>query len=99
MHRTTKFVASLLMTVALAAPVATFAGGQVQDDRDRENRDRDNHERVYDRGHKDYHQWDDHEQESWRRFQEEKHRKEHDFKSASRKEQNEYWNWRHSHPD
>jgi len=93
MHRATKFVASLFLTTALAAPVVTLAGPATQD---QDNHDRD---RVYDREHKDYHQWDDHEKDAWGRFLAEKHRKEHEFAKASRKEQDEYWNWRHSHPD
>ena len=93
MHRATKFVASLFLMAALAAPVVTLAGPATQD---QDNHDRD---RVYDREHKDYHQWDDHEKDAWGRFLAEKHRKEHEFAKASRKEQDEYWNWRHSHPD
>ena len=93
MHRVTKFVASLFLTAALAAPVVTLARPAVQD---QDNHDRD---RVYDREHKDYHQWDDHEKDAWARFLAEKHRKDHEFAKASKKEQDEYWNWRHSHPD
>jgi hypothetical protein len=93
MHRATKFVASLFLTGALGAPVVTLGGPATQD---QDNHDRD---RVYDREHKDYHQWDDHEKNAWGRFLAEKHRKEHEFAKASRKEQDEYWNWRHSHPD
>ena len=69
MHRATKFVASLFLTAALAAPVVTLAGPATQD---QDNHDRD---RVYDREHKDYHQWDDHEKDAWGRFLAEKHRK------------------------
>jgi hypothetical protein len=93
MHRASKFVASLFLTAALAAPVVTLAGPAAQD---QDNHDRD---RVYDREHKDYHQWDDHEKDAWGRFLAEKHRKEHEFAKASKKEQEEYWNWRHGHAD
>jgi hypothetical protein len=90
MHRATMFVASLFLTAALATPVVTLAVPAAQD----------NHgDRVYDREHKDYHQWDDHEKDAWARFLAEKHRKDHEFAKASKKEQDEYWNWRHSHPD
>jgi hypothetical protein len=80
-------VAALLLTAALAAPVITCATPVPQDDR------------VYDRDHKDYHHWDDHESQAWGRFLAENHRKDHEFAKANRKEQAEYWNWRHSHPD
>jgi hypothetical protein len=80
-----RFMASLLLTGALVAPVAVVASPAAQD--------------VYDREHKDHHKWDDHENEAWRRFLAENHRKEHEFAKANRHEQQEYWNWRHGHPD
>jgi hypothetical protein len=55
--------------------------------------------RVYDSNHKDYHEWNDNENGAWVRFQGEKHWKEHEFAKASKKQQSEYWDWRHSHPD
>jgi len=46
MHRSHHYIASLFLTAALAAPVPQEAGIQVC---------------VYDRNHKDYHNWDDNE--------------------------------------
>jgi hypothetical protein len=80
-----RFLGSLLLTGALVAPVAVVAIPAPQD--------------VYDREHKDHHNWDDHENEAWRRFLAENHRKEHEFAKAKKHEQEEYWNWRHNHPD
>jgi hypothetical protein len=92
MHRVHRCIASLCLTAALAAPVAVLAARATQEpDHDRN--------RVYDRDHKDYHQWDDHEKDAWGHFLGEKHRKDHEFTKASRREQSEYWNWRHGHPD
>jgi len=87
MHRAHRYIASLFVTAALTAPVAILAAPARQDNR------------VYDKEHKDYHRWDDKENEAWRRFLAEKHREEHEFAKATKKEQTEYWNWRHSHPD
>jgi hypothetical protein len=56
-------------------------------------------DRVYDREHKDYHHWDDHENAAWHRYLTEKHVQEHEWAKANRKEQADYWNWRHNHPD
>jgi hypothetical protein len=92
MHRAPRFIASLCLTAVLLAPVAVMAAPAAQD----QDHDRD---RVYDRDHKDYHQWDGHEKDAWGRFLAEKHRKDHEFAKANRKEQSEYWNWRHAHPD
>ena len=55
--------------------------------------------RVYDSNHKDYHNWDDRENQSWNRYLKENRKRQHDFKKANKKEQSNYWNWRHSHPD
>jgi hypothetical protein len=56
MHRAHRYVASLLLTAALTAPVAILAATPHQEGR------------VYDKEHKDYHRWDDKENEAWRRF-------------------------------
>ena len=55
--------------------------------------------RVYDPGHKDYHNWDERENRSWNQYLTENHRNSHEFTKANKKEQGQYWNWRHSHPD
>jgi hypothetical protein len=91
MHRAHRYVASLFLTAALAvpasvmaAPVPQEAGVQV---------------RVYDRDHKDYHYWNEHESHAWGVFLTDNHRHAHEYSKANRKEQEQYWNWRHSHPD
>jgi hypothetical protein len=91
MHRTHHHVAALFLTAALAAPVSLMgapapqeAGVQV---------------RVYDSGHHDYHNWDDHERHAWGVYLSDNHRHDVEYAHAKHKEQREYWNWRHSHPD
>ena len=91
MHRAHLFAAWLLLAVAFAGPTSTFAAPKPQS--------ADVQIRVYDRDHKDYHNWDDHENQAWNRYLSENHKREHDFKKANKKEQSQYWNWRHSHPD
>ena len=43
--------------------------------------------------------WDEHEQAAWGRFLAEKHRKDHEYAKSKKKEQEEYWAWRHDHQD
>jgi hypothetical protein len=90
MHRTNRLIASAVLAAASLAPVAmtVAAGPQVGVSI-----------RVYDRKHKDYHNWDDRENRSWGIFLTTNHRREHEFRRASRREQEEYWEWRHHHPD
>ena len=91
MGNTNRFISSLFLAAALAAPVAMMAapgpqavGIQV---------------RVYDRDHKDYHNWDDNENRAWGVYLTQNHKRPHEYKAANKKEQSSYWNWRHSHPD
>ena len=91
MYRAHSYIASLFLTAVLATPVAMVAvtvpqeaGVQV---------------RVYDKGHKDYHNWDDNENRAWGQYLTENHKSSHEFSKANKKEQSQYWNWRHAHPD
>lgn len=91
MHRAHRYIASLFLSAALAAPVSIMAlpvpqQASVQ-------------VRVYDKDHKDYHNWDDNENRAWGQYITENHKKSHEFSKANKKEQRDYWNWRHAHPD
>ncbi len=102
MHRSHRCLTSLFLAAALSVPVVAIATPRLQDDQDSRNsqnsKDAKQH-RVYDSTHKDYHNWDANENQAWNRYLSENHRKPHDFSKASKKEQTEYWNWRHTHPD
>jgi len=90
MHSAHRSISSLLLTAALATPVAILAASP---------QEANVQVRVYDRDHKDYHNWDENENRAWGRYLVENHREAHEFSKADRKEQSRYWNWRHSHPD
>ena len=91
MHHTHRYIVSLFLTTALAAPALLMAAPVPQEARVQV--------RVYDRNHKDYHNWDDNENRAWGTFLVENHRDSHEYAHSKKREQNEYWNWRHSHPD
>jgi hypothetical protein len=91
MRHTHRYITSLFLAAALAAPVAIMASPVPQEASVQV--------RVYDRDHKDYHNWDDHENRAWGIFLTNNHRRNHEFAKANRREQREYWNWRHEHPD
>jgi hypothetical protein len=55
--------------------------------------------RVYDRDHKDYHNWDDRERKSYEEFRHDHPKFSVTFSKTSRAQQSEYWKWRHDHPD
>jgi hypothetical protein len=55
--------------------------------------------RVYDRNHRDYHNWDDREDRAWGVYLTNNHRRHYEYSKANRREQNRYWAWRHNHRD
>jgi hypothetical protein len=91
MHHVNRYVASLFLTAALALPVAIMAAPLPQEASVQI--------RVYDRQHKDYHNWNDNENRAWGQYLQENHKKSHEFTKANKREQSRYWNYRHSHPD
>src|ERR1700730_1365341 len=97
-HPGYRYLSSLLLTAALAAPVATMAAASPQDDRNQENRQGENNKRYYDKGHKDYHNWDGNEDRQYKRYQTEHHERR-AFVPLNSRQQRVYWNWRHSNPD
>jgi hypothetical protein len=102
MHRGYRYLSTLLLTAALAAPVAMMAAQdndhRDNDRRDQEHRQGENNRRYYDRSHKDYHNWDDNEDRAYQRYQGEHHQTR-AFVKLSRRQQTVYWSWRHNNPD
>jgi hypothetical protein len=91
MHHAHRYIASLFLTAALVGPVTILAAPAPQEASVQI--------RVYDRNHKDYHNWDDNENRAWGQYQTEHHKNSHEFSKANKREQGQYWNWRHAHPD
>ena len=91
MHSPHRYIASLFLTAALVAPVVLMSAPVPQSASVQF--------RVYDSRHKDYHNWDDNENQAWGRYLNENHRNNHEYTKSNRREQGQYWNWRHSHPD
>jgi hypothetical protein len=95
-NKTIRFLGSVLLMGALAAPIALQA-----QDRD-DHHDRDDHNknhRYYDRDHKDYHQWNSDEDRAYHQWYADRYRGKgfRDFKKLKHNEQEEYWKWRHDH--
>src|SRR4051812_2015949 len=88
-----RLLCTCLLGSALLMPVAMRA------DDDDHHRDRARSQRYWDPEARDWHDWNDHEQDAYRRYLREQNRQEHDWAKASKKEQREYWKWRHNHMD
>lgn len=53
--------------------------------------------RIYDKNHKDYHNWNGDEDRMYRQYLTDHHRKYRDFKRQNAAQQRAYWQWRHTH--
>jgi hypothetical protein len=89
-----------LFGATLAIPLALSpAALQAQDRRDNERRDQQNNQRYHDAKHNDDHEWNDHENQAFRMWVQERHRKDDDFSRLKARDQQSYWDWRHNHSD
>jgi hypothetical protein len=92
-----RYISSMLLAAAIAAPMAVVSTAAPQD---RDDRDRDHdRSRVYDRDHKDYHNWDDREDHAYRSYLTENHKTYREYNKQNARMQRDYWKWRHEHPD
>ena len=98
MRREHKFVASLFLSAALMAPLGALAIPRPQDDHERHEQE-ERERRVYDPYHKDYHNWDQREDQAYRHWLEEKHESYVEFERLDHKRQDAYWKWRHKHEE
>jgi hypothetical protein len=92
-----KFLVATFLSAALLVPAVAYA--QDRDRDDHRDQDQQHNRLIYDKQHKDYHDWNDREDQAWHRYLESRRRAYIDYARANRREQREYWNWRHEHPD
>ena len=95
MHSNYRYLFSTFVLTAALAATASITSAANPQDGDR----RDDRVRYYDRSHRDYHNWDDNEDRSYRIYLGERHREYHPFVEVTHRQQQSYWNWRHAHPD
>jgi type III secretory pathway component EscR len=58
-----------------------------------------NEKRYYDQKGKDYHTWNDNEDRAYRAYVTEQHQTYRSFNTVKRPQQQQYFLWRHQHPD
>lgn len=69
-------------------------------DDDHHDRDRDRKaQRYYDRSTHDWHEWNEREDRAYRQYMDERKHQYRDFQHAKKRDQDDYWKWRHAHPD
>jgi hypothetical protein len=89
------FLSSLALAAALAAPASILMVSDLQGQVDVKIKVG----RVYDRDHKDYHDWNDNEDKAYRGYLVENHQEYRPYAKMKRTDQTNYWKWRHDHPD
>ena len=92
---------SLKAALCSAACIATLLPVFAQDrkgDNDRAQQHRSSYA-YYDSKHRDWHPWNHEEEESYQRYAKEHHSENSDFAGLSERQQQQYWKWRHKHPD
>jgi hypothetical protein len=89
-----KTFSALTVMAALGASALLPATASAQDrDHDRQQRER----RLYDRTHRDYHNWNGDEDRLYREYLTAHHRRYLAFSRMNQKQQRAYWQWRHDH--
>jgi hypothetical protein len=83
------YIGPLVLAAVFAAPVLIATKANAQEVQ----------VRVYDRNHRDYHNWDDREDRAYRGYLTDNHREYREYNRQNSREQRSYWKWRHHHPD
>ena len=87
----------------LVLPLGTaliFSTNLLAQDHDRDHdQNHDDRHHVYDKNHKDYHDFDAHEEQAYRSYWQQRHHDYVDWDRASERQRQDYWNWRHNHSD
>jgi hypothetical protein len=84
-----RYIGSIVLAAAIIAPAIVVADAEAQDVQ----------VRVYDRDHRDYHNWDEREDHAYRRYLDGRHQHYVEYNNQNRRGQRNYWTWRHAHPD
>ena len=87
-----RFLNAALLGAALTIPVALAPSAlRGQDHKDART--------YHDKEHNDDHQWNNHEDQAYRMYAKQNHRKYKNFTTLNENDQQAYWGWRHEHSD
>jgi len=88
---TPRFLNAALLAAALTIPIALMPNALRAENRKTVT--------YYDNQHNDDHQWNNHEDQAYRVYAKENHRKYSNFAKLKDNDQQAYWGWRHDHSD
>jgi hypothetical protein len=87
-----RFWNAALLCAALTVPIAIAPTALFADDHESSRK-------YHDKKHNDDHEWNNHEDQAYRMWGNENHRKYKDFSRLRANDQQAYWGWRHEHSD
>jgi hypothetical protein len=87
-----RFWNAALLCAALTVPIALAPTALFADDHSTARR-------YHDKQHNDDHEWNNHEDQAYRMYGKENHRKYREFSRLKDNDQQAYWGWRHDHSD
>jgi len=90
--------AALLGAALIVAPIA-MAPTALRAEDQKNNKDQKKARTYHDKQHNDDHEWNSHEDQAYRMWAKENHRKYSDFSKLKENDQQAYWGWRHEHSD
>lgn len=85
--KTKRLMTSALLSAALSLPLVMMPTLQAED------------QHYHDKAHNDDHVWNNHEDQAYRIWVKDNHRKYVDFAKLHDKDRESYWAWRHDHSD
>jgi hypothetical protein len=103
MRTLSNFYGATFLAVALTTPSAIHAQNDRRDiqrqEQQNQRQEQQNSRRYHDSRHNDDHEWNGHEDQAYRMWAQQNHRKYNDFDRLRARDQQSYWDWRHNHSD
>jgi len=85
-----RYLTVLFLSAALAGSVSVRADDHRSDKQTKQ---------YYDKEGRDYHEWNQNEDQVYHQYLADNHKKDRDFAKTTRGEKKDYFKWRHDHPD
>jgi len=82
-----RYLTALFISAALAGSVPVRADHHQQT------------KRYYDKQGRDYHEWNQNENQVYHQYVTDNHKRDREFAKTTSREKQDYFTWRHSHPD
>jgi len=86
-----RYLTLLFLSAALAGSAASLRADEHHADRQSK--------RYYDKDARDYHEWNQNENQAYHKYVNENRKRDREFARTTRREKQDYFKWRHNNPD